>query len=661
MIEHLAGEEIVKHIEELKKEAKEFYSDSNKLKDRCEKFYKGEQWKGGSESRSVKNLIFSTIEDELPVLVDQIPTVDVVSTDESEEAEQSAKSLESAIHYSFKQGCIPLKIPMAVRDSLKTGVGFIYVDWNQDSENGAGLVSYSVKNWKSILIDPMASDIDDASYAIIQCPMRLADIKRLYPSVTEEQLENTISPTSLDQIDSNTTGANGNESHWTIGGPNGNGKSRFAGRDIYIVDECWLKDYSLIPIDPKETVEEIEKEKQEILNAQNPDVTEYEDHGEHISAHEALIYQIVAETLQIDISQVTENDIENVRENDPTIGLVIEVGLDHITSHENMRNEHTDGMKPAYQNNLRLVIKIGNSLPLYDGPAPVEDGMIPLVPFYCYKDSESPEAIGEVENLIKAQMSYNEMDHAELSGLLLSTNPGWICDTDSGIDPDSITNKVGMVLVPKAGSRCERINPGVISNQLSVRKDSDREIIQSISGIRDQVNGEGPKNVIAGFAQEKLRQQAIGRIRLKTRFLELHSMLRLGKLTASRIVKYWSQERILRLRDNDGNLKTIKFDPEKLIDLNYEIDIVPSTMAGIDKSSIYSAMAEQVQLGVLPAKTYIKSIDIPNKSMILKDLEQNDLLANENAQLKQMLAQYEQMINPKTGAVNTDQVPSQGL
>lgn len=680
MSENLKGEELIAHIDGRKKEAKEYMAERNSVKEKCERFYKSEHWANGNQKKSVKNFIFSIVEDELPVLCDSIPTTDIISTDEDEESMESAKCLESAVQFSYESGDIPLKVPLTIRDSLKTGTGYIYVDWNQEAEKGQGSVSYTVKNWRSILIDPMCANIDDADFVIIECPMRKSEIERLYPAVKSSDLEQVESNMLINETNSISSGTNGNENHWTLENSSDK-KNKYSGRDIFLVDECWLKDYSLEDLDENETLKQIDEEKEQIVNGINPDVSEYEDHEAHLLGHELQLKELVAAAMSapteeigvdglptgniiqgaaIPIDSITDEMIEDARTLSPELGLIIEVSLDHQRTHENIRNPRTEGKRPKYPDNIRLVIKLGSTI-LYDGAPDCEDGMVPLVPFFCYKESDSFDAIGEIENLIKAQMSYNEMDQNELKGLLLTQNGGWIIDADSEVDPDSLTNEIGMVITKKSGSLVERIQVAPVSPQLEQRKNADRDAMTALSGINRQVSGEAPKSVVAGFAIDKLREQAIGRIKLKSRFVDLYSMKRLAKLTASRIIKYWSQERLLRLYDNDGNLKTVKYDPSKMQNLNYDIKILPSSMAGMDKSSIYKMLSEQVQLGIIPAKTFIRTVDMPYKSMILKDLEENDAVKLENETLKQQLAelqiQIEAISQPMSNKmeVNNDQ------
>jgi hypothetical protein len=341
---------------------------------------------------------------------------------------------------------------------------------------------------------------------------------------------------------------------------------------------------------------------------------------------------------------VTPEDIERLRTEDAEFNQLLVLIEDHNRIHEQYEKINPNSERPKYENNLRLVIKIGNCI-VYDGDPPVNDGMIPLVPFYCYKDEKSIWGTGEVKNILPAQKSFNEMDNAEYESLHLTSNPGWKMSADAGVDPASITNKRGKVYVINKGAEFSRLEPGLTSPQLSQRKNSDQQFMQIITGMNEASQGRADGGVTAARAIERLQQQTNGRLRLKSLSLALYSMPRLGKLVASRNAKYWTTERFMRVTDSStGQVKLVKFDPEQVRDLEYDVRVTQGTLAGTDKEAQAEVMAAYVEKGWLPPKVYFQIVDVPNKAKVLEALEEADQqkamleqLAIENEQLKAMI------------------------
>lgn len=637
--------DIANKLDRYKKEALDFRKQYEQRWKECEDFYHGKQWKN-SDKKSVKNWVFRTIESEIPILTDSSPSTDVISLSDKQEHEDAAKMLESAIHYSYRKGDIQLKLTQQVRSALMTGTGWMYVDFDPDKENGMGGITYNVINWRRVLIDPTADEIDAARYVVIMTPMDKDEIKRMFPKVKLD-FANDSDVNEMDYRLGNSL--NQLEYHAAPADQTGN-VSRYQ-RDMYIVDECWFKDYSMEKVSKNETNELIQKETIDLQNGVNPKVDKYQDHKAHISAHKAQRAMIVAEALQMAPEMITEQDEETLKQ-DPLMAVIFSIMDDHEDVHESfLQTIGPGGERPKYKNNFRLVIKLAKQV-LYDGEPPVEDGLVPLVPLYAYKEEGSPYGIGEALNLIWPQKSFNEMDQQEIQGLRLCTNPGWLKDNNSKVSDEDLTNEPGIVITKAVGTEVRRLEPGVVSQQLAIRKQDDLQAIESISGVTEATMGERPAGVTAASAIARLQSQSVGRIRLKSRYIEQYSMPRLGRLTASRICKYWSSYRLLKLYDNDGEIKSTEWNPEMIDDLEYEVMIIPGSTAGIDKGAISDIYKELLIAGTITAEMFFKITDLPMKNKALALIKEEK---DKQAQMQQAQMQAQQQMS----AIENDAPPTE--
>jgi hypothetical protein len=611
----------------------------------CEDFYSGKHWK--DKNRSFKNLVFPLVEQEVAVLTDALPSTDILSR--KAEHEESSKMLEASVHFTYEQQAFFLKLVMALRSALKTGTGFHYVDYDPDAENGQGITTIKNIPWEHIYLDPAATELDEASFVGIKFPVRVEEAKRKFPKFKDQIKATSNANGSMGQ---DSKGLSETRHNYVKGTENGEDKYKLDG--MCEIEEAWLKDFTMQAVPEEETLKEIEKETEQFFQGINPDIGRFEDHPQHYEAHEAQLVAITAEALGLNPALVTENDIESLKE-DPELGLIIEMIQDHNRIHKQYEAINPKGERPKYENFLRLVIKIGSVI-VYDGNPPVNDGLVPLVPYYCYKDEKSIWATGEVKNILPSQKSFNEMDNAEYESLHLTSNPGWVMENDCGVEPGSITNKRGKVYVINKGSQFRRLEPGQTSPQLSIRKQSDQQFMQIITGLNEASQGRQPGGITAAAAIERLQQQTNGRIRLKSSSLVFYSIPRLGKLVAARNAKYWTSERLMRVTDNTtGEVKLVKFDPEQVRDLEYDVRVTQSSLAGSDKEAQARVMEAYVDKGWIKPQVYFQTIDVPNKARILEALNEADetMLA-----LQQLQAENEQLKALINGAPMPQEAPT---
>ena len=625
-----------KKIDALFKESEEYRKQFHKEFNEGEQFYAGNHWPSGVK-RPFKNHVFRIIESEVPVLTDSRPSTEVVAIDP--EKEHVANLLNAAKDHIYREQCLNLKDSMSIKQSLVMGTAFQYVDYDPDLADGEGDVCVKNIPWRQCFPDPTANEIEECRYFGFKFPVDIEDVKRRFPKAKDIQI---ISPDAFMSED-NSESAYGEDQNFRNFDSDEGSKGRYESDTLTTLEEMWFKDYSTDPISIEETEDEIAKESIEIQQGINPDISKYENHAEHIQGHEEQRMILASEFLQMPVEEITEKDLEALKE-DQQIGLIFAILDDHIEMHESYLEAGFDkAEKPRFEDNLHLIIKVGKQV-LYDGPSPFNDGMYPVAPFYCYKDEKSFWATGEAKNIIPIQKSVNEMDWAEYAGLRLVGNSGWILDESSGVDESTLTNEPGLVVIKKQGTEVQRLQPGQISNQILNRKASDVASMLEISGVNEATMGEAPTGDPSGVAIKKLQQQAIGRIRQKSRIYEEYTIPRRDKLIISRIMRYYSTERNLRIDDEMGDVSFISFDPEMVKDLKYDLKVSQGTAAGLDKEAVYAIMSQLAQGGVIDPATFIKAVDIPQKGMVLKSIAANDqtaaLLQQTQLQNLQLKAQF---------------------
>lgn len=642
-----------------------FYSEAREYRDQFsenwreyEDFYEGRQWKRASK-RPIENVIFQFIESELPVLTDGSPATDIIPLEDQHQ--QEAEVLSAAKKSEYRYNNLLLKRSQVIREALKTGTGWLYVDWDPELEHGLGHVTIRNLSWDQIYIDPLATDIDDADFVGIEFPMRLEQVIRRFPG-KKSKLMDAQGMSRTRDTEASGTNDRERETQWT--GFNSGDRPRVEAENIVedtvVLQESWIKDYSLEKINEDETVEQVEKENSQFEGLENPESRKWEDHAAHILGHTSLLEELAlkrrtlaAEALQVDPSDVTDADLEGLME-DPEVGdaflaldTQIQIVEDHIKTHEIWGPQNPDGRRPKFANNYRVVLRVGEVV-LYDGAPPVDDGRIPLVPYYAYKNLDSVYGTGEIANILDQQKLLNELSYLELQGLRKNANSGWVKDDNSGVKSSELTNEQGIVITKKQGTTVDRLQPGQISPQFQVKMQDQRRGVADITGMQDAMQGRKTPGVIAEGAIDTLRESNLIRVREKARINEGYSDLRLGWLVTSRIVKYWSNARKLLLFDGNGEIKRFDFDPERIEDLRFDVLIVPGSTVGMSPDMIFSQNFALLKAGVLDPMTFAESTPLPNKTQIIKKMKESQdtqatlqSLMAENEELKAMIEQLQ--------------------
>jgi hypothetical protein len=505
----------------------------------------------------------------------------------------------------------------AIRSSLISWPAWLYPDFDPDAARGDGEIIIKLLPWRQVLVDPTAVSIDKANYAIIQIPTKVEEIKRRFGAKAKDvKPQKLLMSEQGDILDKNQTESF--DSNF-FGDSEAEG-NKFNLDDMALLEETWMRDYTMVPIPEEDTIIEVQSENQELLNGINPRASKYESHQAHIEAHTSQLLQILSQALFIPVENITQDDIEALKE-DENLGVLIEIHQDHVRVHGMLVDENEKGERPKYATNWRVLINAGDVI-LYDGQPDVLDGMIPLVNFHSYKNG-TWHGFGEVKNIIEIQKTLNENRYAMLQGLRLMSNPIWIRDEDSGVPAAQINNEPGAVYTKKRGTELRRESGVPISADLVRQVEQDAIVMGAISGLNEATQGVSPGASASGRQTRILRDQAVGRIRLKSRHI-IDSMTRLGNLVASRIIKYYPPEKMLRTKAKTGEIEFQRFDPERVQDLKYFVNVVPGTTAGIDKEIVEAEARTLLDKGQITFKEYLSISSLPFKDTLVKSLNERE-------------------------------------
>lgn len=317
--------------------------------------------------------------------------------------------------------------------------------------------------------------------------------------------------------------------------------------------------------------------------------------------------------------------------------------------------------RARWPNGRKVVIANGVLLeadkPLYD------DGKVPLQRYVNYLLPREFWGISEIEQLKGPQRMFNKVFCFALDVLTLMGNPIWKVPSTSGVDPENLTNRPGLVVEydgdnPPMREEGVQLQPYVL--QIAERL---AEYVDSISGSQDVTRGIQPTGVTAASAITALQEAANTRVRLKSKLLDGY-LQQVGQAWLSRTLQYRTAPEIFRLTNAEGANKYFRMhvepngyektgpdgqptgemgtrvhyqplepgggiDPEKgkVYELAGKFDVRVSTGSSLpfNKAEKEQRLTKLFELGIVDAEEVLKGTEYPNWQAVLQRMEQKKM------------------------------------
>lgn len=229
-------------------------------------------------------------------------------------------------------------------------------------------------------------------------------------------------------------------------------------------------------------------------------------------------------------------------------------------------------------------------------------------PYVKFVDTVMPRDFygeGLVESLMDIQKMLNKVAQTIAEYLRLMCNPVWILDKTSGVKPDQITNKVGLVLLKEPGTEVRRDIPPPIPNYVFEFFRLIQSFANEVSGVHDVTQGRKPAGVTAAEAINELQEAAHTRVRLKERNMTV-SLSKLARLTIAIMLQRYRAARYMRVAGNDSEPPAfVEFSIDELTGPNGE----PTNQLQIQRRNhVYSPEAKQYVPTKFETATAVKSL-----------------------------------------------------
>jgi hypothetical protein len=519
-------------------------------------FYRSRQWptrRISWRAYLVINYIFATIENIVATMTDNRPKINLLPADKSQA--DYVDTLQALLDTIWRRRNVLFTVQNALRNAMIFGTGFLKVFWNEDLEDGKGDIDVSSPDPTTIYVDPGATSFEDAEWVLWSDTVSMDHIRRNYPD-----------------------------------------KAKFVRPGI--AEKDWR--------DERRVYQQAGSPLYENVDFVSPvrDRLEVIDNTEYSSPPTKVVGQKSRDRVRIIEAWFIDDEMEVTTE-------MVKI-IDPIT--EEMTLQPKIMKRPKYPNGR--LITIAGDIVLQDVPSPYLHGMWPFVRIVDNSIPNEFYGVGEVELLEDLQKELNKrrsqvIDYANLLG-----NGIWVIDHDSGVDPDKITNRPGLIITKMPGREVRREAGPEIPHYLVGLQEQTLGDMQAITGIHDTLGGQIPRGVRTGAGMIEAQDIASTRLRLKVRNLE-YSLARVGRLMIALIQQYYSPPRVVRILGKDGGVEFYEIDGN-ILRGDWDIIVGTGSTLPVSKSLRFEQAVRLYQMEAIDQPALLEAADWPGKEEIVK-------------------------------------------
>lgn len=272
---------------------------------------------------------------------------------------------------------------------------------------------------------------------------------------------------------------------------------------------------------------------------------------------------------------------------------------------------------------MRVCTLVGNSLES-NRESPYKDGKYPFAMYRDYDRLGEFWGCGEPEELISIQKTLNKTMANITDNASLMANGIWVGE-EGAFDARKVVNQPGLIVTYKAGRPApERVPGAALPSFVTEFVGMLRDHFDTVSGVHDVTQGRGPSGITAGVAIESLQEAAHTRIRLKIRRLESF-LSTVGRLMLSRIQQFYTEERIVRITNDEGAREFLRVAPENI---QGEFDVratAGASLAQTQASRFQQAILLSDRISkidpYLAVKVALEASEYPEKEALIREIE----------------------------------------
>lgn len=310
-----------------------------------------------------------------------------------------------------------------------------------------------------------------------------------------------------------------------------------------------------------------------------------------------------------------------------------------------LKKKYPKGRYVEIANNTLLLdtvpgVKIGENWVAY------HHDLFPIV--RCVNYGYPREYLGEdeVSQVKGPQKIVNYIWSYILDCFKMNGNPRVIISTQSGIDPEKLTNEPGIHITTNdmGGYRQE---PGVaIAPQSLQLLEQATALFDKVQGLQDVSRGASQAGVSSGVLLEGYVEAAQTRPRMKNRFLD-SCLQDIGQLMLQLYLQFYKQQRVFRITNEQGYPDFIEFyvsedggkamvnristhedgsqstnQQEIIVKGDYDVQVVAGSALPFAKAQKAQTALAYFNAEAIDQEELLKSVDWPNKEQVIARMQQ---------------------------------------
>ena len=339
--------------------------------------------------------------------------------------------------------------------------------------------------------------------------------------------------------------------------------------------------------------------------------------------------------------------------------LLIKVWMKPDETEEVEQEDLDENNEPVIKVVTKKVYPYGRILTIANGCLLEEEelqtsGNFPFCKYVNYMLPREFFGVSEVEQLESPQRIFNKLINASLEIMNLMGNPVWIVDTSSGINPNKLVNRTGLVVEKEPGSEVRR-ESGVQMSPVALQMiDRVETWFNGMAGNQEISQGQAPGSVTAASAIEQLMDASRTRIKQKQRNLDAF-MRDFARQYADIVLDKYTKTRVFRVTNDDDSTSYFQFRIEDrddgqggykkvgvmkdyvehegemavsaeakefLISGRFDVKINTSTSLPFAVADKEQKAYQLFDRGIIDEQEVLSQIDYPNKEVILERLKE---------------------------------------
>ncbi len=305
----------------------------------------------------------------------------------------------------------------------------------------------------------------------------------------------------------------------------------------------------------------------------------------------------------------------------------------------------------------RKIVVAGGAVVENNDELPYDDLKFPYSKYTNYILPREFWGVSEVEPLESPQKIFNYLISFALDVLTITGNPVWITSTDSGVDPESIYNRPGLVIEKEPGSEVGRQEGAQLQPFVMQLIDRMEGWFNNLASKSDVSRGIAPGSVTANAAIENLQEAGQTTTRQKMRNMDNY-MTDFGQMYASRVMQFYTQKKVFAITNDDQSVSFFRFNMDQdemgnkvgvfaeygenengelvegqtnMFQIKADLDVRASTGTGLPfaKAEKEQRLLQLFDRQIIDGEEVLSGVDYPNADKVLTRVAEKQAAAAE--------------------------------